>query len=380
MAAQTSNINVNPKIFEREYLHILTRMNPCGQSDIIDRYVEEATNYETNTPLKEARDKSFQPIEHKFIQILDGVLNNGEVPLDVAFCRLIIILPYAQRCSNYSAQFIGSFVYFILGSCFPSLRQKIDLNPQSKVVRYLIETYFPNLNDTRCIKFKYAGHKSTRAILSALEEYMITSVASIICDYVQYPHHEFIHFMNNFVWHLPLYRDLHQCVAESINFMHRFDESTDTTHGHFLSRLLISDYFTDHQDERLKYEAHRMALMKTGDDVTWYLNEIPNKSIRCYVNPRLFVELFEFAVHNPWQVLRDAVVNHSLSIFFNGNEEEKDVVQSHDEMNQMIANVPYIFENIIDVYFDTNDMALVRNVWYQFRNFRSYFTRRARGR
>eukprot|EP01083_Nonionella_stella_P270706 916835_1 len=179
MAAQTSNINVNPKIFEREYLHILTRMNPCGQSDIIDRYVEEATNYETNTPLKEARDKSFQPIEHKFIQILDGVLNNGEVPLDVAFCRLIIILPYAQRCSNYSAQFIGSFVYFILGSCFPSLRQKIDLNPQSKVVRYLIETYFPNLNDTRCIKFKYAGHKSTRAILSALQEYMITSVASI---------------------------------------------------------------------------------------------------------------------------------------------------------------------------------------------------------
>eukprot|EP01083_Nonionella_stella_P170723 581625_1 len=268
MAAQTSNVNVNPKTVEAEYLHILTRMNPCGQSDIIDRYVEEATNYETNTPLKEARDKSFQPIEHKFIQILDGVLNNGEVPLDVAFCRLIIILPYAQRWSTYSTEFIGVFLYFILGSCFPSLRQKIKLNHETdsyqrcQVPRYLMETYFANLNDTRCIKFKYAGHKSTRAISSVLEQYITTttnygdtSVASIICDYVQYPHHEFIHFMNNFVWHLPLYRDLHQCVAESINFMHRFDESTDTTHGHFLSRLLISDYFTDHQDERLKYEA-----------------------------------------------------------------------------------------------------------------------------
>eukprot|EP01083_Nonionella_stella_P079285 217417_1 len=153
MAAQTSNVNVNPKTVESEYLHILTKMNPCGQSDIIDRYVEEATNYETKTSLQleEASHASLRTIENKFIQILNGILNNGEVPFDVAFCRLIIILPYAQRCADYSAEFIGSFLYFILGSCFPSLRQKIDLNPQSKVVRYLIETYFPNLNDTRCI-------------------------------------------------------------------------------------------------------------------------------------------------------------------------------------------------------------------------------------
>eukprot|EP01083_Nonionella_stella_P170722 581622_1 len=123
-----------------------------------------------------------------------------------------------------------------------------------------------------------------------------------------------------------------------------------------------------------------MALVKLklrkAEDISWYLNETTNKSIRCYVNPQLFVELFEFSVHNPWQVLRDAIVNHSLSIFFNGNEEEKDVVQSHDEMNQMIANVPYIFENIIDVYFDTNDMALVRKVLYQFGNCHSYFSRK----
>eukprot|EP01083_Nonionella_stella_P159169 518954_1 len=146
--------------------------------------------------------------------------------------------------------------------------------------------------------------------------------------------------------------------------------------GHLCSRLLIRY----HSDGRLKYEAHRMALMKLkgGEDVSRHLNQNINKSIRCYVNPQLFLELFEFAVSSPWQVMRDAIVNHGLSIFFNGtNEEEEGLVpiEAYDDMwyKQTLANVHYIFTNIIDAYFDTNDMELVRKVAWQFANCREYF-------
>eukprot|EP01083_Nonionella_stella_P211386 764358_1 len=72
------------------------------------------------------------------------------------------------------------------------------------LLRYLVETYFPNLNDNRCIKFKYNVKKATRGILSVLEQYLTSSIALMICDFVQYPNHEFVYFMNNFLWHFPL--------------------------------------------------------------------------------------------------------------------------------------------------------------------------------
>eukprot|EP01083_Nonionella_stella_P118503 353802_1 len=128
MSAPVSN--VNSEILKHEYLHILNTMNPCGQSEIIDRYVEEATDYERNTPLGvvHGNDENLYHIENQVLEMLDGILNDGAVPLDVAFCRLIIILPYTQRRLLYAAEFIGFFLYFIVGSCFPSLRQNIELD------------------------------------------------------------------------------------------------------------------------------------------------------------------------------------------------------------------------------------------------------------
>eukprot|EP01083_Nonionella_stella_P117374 349731_1 len=285
MAAQTSN--VNPKI-KSGYLDILTTMAHYGQSDIIDRYVEEATNYETKTLWAEIQgsDDGLNIIRSKFIQTLDGILNDGAVPFDVAFCRLIVILPYAQQYSQYASEFIGVFLYFVLGSCFPSLRQNIKLNDETpnyqrcKVLRHLMETYFPNLNDTRCIKFKYCGHQSTRAILSILEQHIATatpygdtSVASIICDYVQYPHHEFIYFMNNFLWHFQFYECTNRCVEQCISFVQRcfeideahaaYARAHEASYGHLLPHLLLCTHFSNHRDDRLKYEAHRMTLMRS---------------------------------------------------------------------------------------------------------------------
>eukprot|EP01083_Nonionella_stella_P118501 353799_1 len=279
---------VHPSILKHEYLHILNTMNPCGQSYIIDRYVEEATRYERNTIFGVVhgicKNLNLRFIEHEVIEILNGILNDGAVPLDVAFCRLIIILPYVQpRGGQYAPEFIRFFLYFILGSCFPTLRQNIKfdrespLYQRSKVLQYLMETYFAQLNDARCIRFKYSGQKSTLAISTVLQQYVNTAtehgdaaVASIICDYVQYPHHEFVYFINNFLWHFQLHRHWKRCAWQFFNLVQHFVH--DTTNGHLLPRLLISDYFCDHGDERLTYEAHRMALMKvkTGEDLSRY--------------------------------------------------------------------------------------------------------------
>eukprot|EP01083_Nonionella_stella_P118502 353800_1 len=296
---------VHPSILKHEYLHILNTMNPCGQSyiEIIDRYVEEATRYERNTSLGvvhgNGNGKNLRYIENQVIEILDGILNDGAVPLDVAFCRLIIILPYVQFRSRYACEFIGFFIYFIVGSCFPTLRQNIKLNREShsyqrsKVLQYLMETYFAQLNDTRCIRFKYSGQKSTLAISTVLQQYVNTAtehgdaaVASIICDYVQYPHHEFVYFINNFLWHFQLHRHLKRCAWQFSNLVQFF--VNDTTNGHLLPRLLSSECFCDHADERLTYEAHRMALMnlKTCEDLSRYFDRNINASIRCYMNPQ----------------------------------------------------------------------------------------------
>eukprot|EP01083_Nonionella_stella_P005453 15763_1 len=135
-------------------------MDPCGQSDIIGNFIEEAEDYETKTPLEEMHHDSNRQqlhcIEDRIIELLEAILNDGVVPFDVAFCRLIIILPYVQRPSDPSVPFIIEFVsffyYFVAGSCFPSLRKHIESSCravlfQSRLIRYLIESYFAHVND-----------------------------------------------------------------------------------------------------------------------------------------------------------------------------------------------------------------------------------------
>eukprot|EP01083_Nonionella_stella_P086002 238665_1 len=118
---------------KQEYLHVLKTMNHCGQSNIIANYVEEANNYESNTALEDisehddVRGAKLHKIQNKVIQILNGILNDGAMPLDVAFCRLLIILPYTQLHLASAIEFMAFFIYFLVGSCFQSLRANINL-------------------------------------------------------------------------------------------------------------------------------------------------------------------------------------------------------------------------------------------------------------
>eukprot|EP01083_Nonionella_stella_P314052 1129889_1 len=377
---------------ELEYVHVLNTMNSCGQPDIIGRFIEEATDYQTKTALEleqidDMNRAMLLTIENKIIELLEGILNDGAVPFDVAFCRLLIILPYVHT-SPFAFGFIGFFFYFVLGSCFPSVRKHITFNDaephdlRSRILRYLMVTYFPNLNDARCIKFKYCVQRSTTLFLleqciTTATEYGDLSVARVICDYAQFPNQEFVSFLNNFLWHFPLHQHLQRCTAECIKFVDHFEHANDTTRGHLLSRLLIGKYFLNHKDERLKYEAHRMALMKleTGEGIGWYFNQKMNRSIRCCVHPKLFIALFECAVPNPWHVMRDAIMNHSLSIFYNGNDEESVVAVSvalgKRWCKQMIRCLHYIFKNVI-ACFDRNDMELADRLSTQFARFYTY--------
>eukprot|EP01083_Nonionella_stella_P219303 785715_1 len=204
----------SPNNFD-EYLHVLHTMDPCGQAGLLDRYIEEATNYKAKTPLEVVQGslqvvyERFHDIEDKVINLLEGTLTDA-IPLDVAFCRLIILLPYVQP-SVFVVVFVAFFFYFIVGSCFPSLRKHIKLlwdMPEeledSKLLQYLMDSYFPNLNHSQCIKFKYGGNQSISSVIEEhianTTEYGDPSIASIICDFVQYPNQEFVSFLNNFLW------------------------------------------------------------------------------------------------------------------------------------------------------------------------------------
>eukprot|EP01083_Nonionella_stella_P305012 1062465_1 len=380
-----------------EYFHVLEGMylepfGSFGPSCIIDSYIEEAKAYQATTPLKVVEGPShvvrerLHDIEQKVVDILDGILNDGAMPLDVAFCRLIILMPHVQR-SVFAGVYVAFFFHFIMGSCFPSLQKHIKLLwavsgrvEDSKVLQYLMDSYFPNLNHSQCIKFKYYGNKSTHAISSVIEEHIANtteygdpSIASIICDFVQYPNQEFVHFICNFLSHFRFHSSLRRCTKQCINFVKNVcNDGARNMDAHLLSRLMISERFIHHNDDRLKYEAHRMALMtlNTGEEISHYFKHTADKSIRCDVNPQLFIELFEFSVSNPWRVMRDAIVNHALSIFLNGNNEEPTNGSAYDDLwyKQMIANLHYVFKNIIHPNFDPNDVKLSRKVLAQFGN------------
>eukprot|EP01083_Nonionella_stella_P191703 709344_1 len=203
------------------YLHILSTMDPCGQSLLVQKYNEEAMHYH-NTVIALTCCDHVCPItgtpdfvvciHDKIICLLQEILNDGSLALDVAFCRLIVLLGSID-CVPYYRQYIAFLLYFVAGSCLPSLRNNIKIDHinhpfhrylyhNSELVRYLMDTYFAKLNDKRCIKFKYNSHGSTRTISGVLQHHIATatkhgdvSIVPIICDYVQYPNEEFLYFI-----------------------------------------------------------------------------------------------------------------------------------------------------------------------------------------
>eukprot|EP01083_Nonionella_stella_P174114 602663_1 len=198
------------------YLHALSTMDTCGQTDIIQQYNQEAKHYQRQNTFNMCPTASdFLAYIHKqIIGLLQEILT-GSLPLDVAFCRLIVLYGHVDCDTSYD-QYVAFLFYFILGSCLPSIRSNIKIHDpshasyltlycQSELVRYLMDTYFAKLNDKTCIKFKYHGQRSTGAISSILQRHITTatehgdvSIVPIICDYVQYPNEEFLYFINNF--------------------------------------------------------------------------------------------------------------------------------------------------------------------------------------
>eukprot|EP01083_Nonionella_stella_P224734 799683_1 len=115
------------------YLHVLSTMNPSGQSEMVQKYNEEARSYQQqNTFMSVCGDAKtnldfFVRIKNKIIRLLEQILNDGALPLDVAFCRLIVLYGYCNldrypHCVEYIAfllyfmfyLFVFFFVFFVL--------------------------------------------------------------------------------------------------------------------------------------------------------------------------------------------------------------------------------------------------------------------------
>eukprot|EP01083_Nonionella_stella_P148700 471197_1 len=195
---------------QNEYLYILNVMDPGGESNLIQNYIEEMKHYE-RTMMRVHAERLLAEADRNIVGLLELILSDGSLQLDVAFCALISIIHYVQSIAGAKEYIIFAF-FFVLGSCFPSLRPSFviddpdhpdhDIYKQSTVLQYLLQTYFANLNDKKCIKFKYNGEQSTHAISCALQQYtpLPSPIIWIICDHVQYPHQEFIDFVNDFLW------------------------------------------------------------------------------------------------------------------------------------------------------------------------------------
>eukprot|EP01083_Nonionella_stella_P175953 614335_1 len=140
--------------------------------------------------------------------------------------------------------------------------------------------YHPSLKNTsQCIKFKYYGNKSTHTISSVIEEHIANtteygdpSIASIICDFVQYQNQEFVRFICNFLSHFRFHSSLRRCTNQCMSLVKNLCDGARNMDAHLLSRLLISEHFIDHSDDRVKYEAHHMALMtlNTWEEIAHY--------------------------------------------------------------------------------------------------------------
>eukprot|EP01083_Nonionella_stella_P085580 237352_1 len=165
-------------------LHLNTLLSmDWDERCVIPNYYKEARDYKIPNSLEwrtwEHPRLTIRNIENKCMELLQDVLNNGYVPFDVAFCRLLIILDHLQFLgARVIVEFIPFVLYFVLGSCFPSIRNNIATNGSyqtSKLVRYLVDVFFANFDDQRCMEYKYTETDaiSMNAISSVLNQYII---------------------------------------------------------------------------------------------------------------------------------------------------------------------------------------------------------------
>eukprot|EP01083_Nonionella_stella_P107476 311317_1 len=97
------------------YLYTLRTMGTCGQYGIIQKYNEEATKYQRqNTYESVGGDVESIPhilvcIQNKMIGLLEQMLNDGSLPLDVAFCQLIVWYGYIDCDCLFYHQY-GAFL------------------------------------------------------------------------------------------------------------------------------------------------------------------------------------------------------------------------------------------------------------------------------
>eukprot|EP01083_Nonionella_stella_P168793 570899_1 len=365
-----------------EYLSILSAMDPGGKSCIIPKYIEELKHYESSL-IYGQKERILREADDRIIGLLRLILKDGALQLDVAFCMVLSIIHCVQKVT-FAMEYIAFALYFVLGSCFPCLRPHFTItdpdHPDHHIYKhcaafqYLMDTYFAKLNDKKCIKFKYHGNQSTYSISCALRRYtaLHSPIICIICDYVQYPHQEFIDFLNDFMWHFPYCETVRMECKEWIDFV--FGDDASVRYGYLLPCVLGIHAYMDNEDHnRLHYEAQGMLLAKlsTAEEISWYLKRVDSCMVRCYANPPLFIELFESIVSNPWRLLRDAIVNHSVSIFFNGHHEQEHSLFLHrDEAwcKKKIWIVLYTIKHLVRRYFDSNDKELMRHVVDQLTN------------
>eukprot|EP01083_Nonionella_stella_P308945 1092265_1 len=119
-----------------EYLCILNKMDPSEQSDLIQNYIDELKDYEKTIPLNvpsSSRLAILSDADRRIIDIMKGVLHDGSVQLDVAFCQLLSIIRYVQRASKAS-QYIGFFMWFVLGG---SVQLDVAFCQLLSIIRYV---------------------------------------------------------------------------------------------------------------------------------------------------------------------------------------------------------------------------------------------------
>eukprot|EP01083_Nonionella_stella_P111087 325692_1 len=157
-----------------------------------------------------------------------------------------------------------------------------------------MESYFPHMNDNRCI--------NTSPLQQNTEIRRLVPSFAILCIFysklcISFRTPSAIQAM---------------CSTMSL-FLAGFDKSSMI--GCPLSHILLCKKFIDH-DDGITFEALRMALVKftKGLAIRKFFGQDISQSFRCYVDPKLFIQIFEFSIPNPWELVRDAIVNHSLSI------------------------------------------------------------------
>eukprot|EP01083_Nonionella_stella_P041551 112606_1 len=166
-----------------------------------------------------------------------------------------------------------------------------------------------------------------------------------------------------------------------MSFVQWFDPKGTNNDQYVVPRLLLSKSFIEQEDHRLSWEAVKMTLitLRTGEDIGRYFAQKRNEWLRCYNYTQLFVHIFEYAVSNPWPLMKEAMLAECcpLSILFNGNREEEKEMNwtkfNGEACSTMTVDIDCVFDEMIDIYFDKSDSEWMANVLYQLMNCCIYF-------